>query len=199
MEQAFPDKADVQAAAAVVDTTLEGQLREMYGRVAYAHKTHEKMADRYVSRYKRIKAFEIALSALVSSSLLFAVFGNSPTATIIGAVLSTLLLGLTLYFKEAALGENAQKHSEIASKLWGVREDLLSLLTDMHDCRDSDVIRLERDKLNAALTEIYRSAPRTDDGAYAAAQKALKQREELFFNESELDHLLPSNLRKEAK
>ena len=196
MEQASPVDVDVKAAAQAVDTTLEGQLREMYGRVAYTHKTHEKMADRYVARYKRIKAGEIALSAVSSGSLIFAVFGDSPTATIIGAVLSTMLLCLTLYFKEATLGENAQKHTEIASNLWAARESLLSLLTDMHDGRDAGAIRSERDKLNAALADVYRSAPRTDGDAYAAAQNALKQQEELFFSESELDHLVPSKLRK---
>ena len=36
--------------------TVEGQLREMYGRVAYTHKTHEKMADRYVTQYRLVKA-----------------------------------------------------------------------------------------------------------------------------------------------
>ena len=48
MEQTSRVEADVKAAAKSIDTTLEGQLREMYGRVAYTHKTHEKMADRYV-------------------------------------------------------------------------------------------------------------------------------------------------------
>lgn len=196
MEQASPSDTDVKAAAQAVDTSLEGQLREMYGRVAYTHKTHEKMADRYVARYKRIKTAEIGLSAISSGSLLFAVFGDSPTATVIGALLSTLLLGLTLYFKEASLGESAQKHTEVASKLWAVREALLSLLTDMQDGRDVAGIRAERDKLNATMADVYRNAPRTDGDAYAAAQKALKQQEELFFSDSELDHLLPIKLRK---
>lgn len=196
MEQISPTEADVKLAAKAVDATLEGQLREMYGRVAYTHKTHEKMADRYVARYKCIKTAEIVFSAASSGSLLVAVFGDSSTATIIGAVLSTVLLGLTLYFKEASLGENAQKHTDVVSKLWAVREALLSLLTDMQDGRDAVSIRFERDKLNATLADVYRSAPRTDSDAYAAAQQALKQQEELFFSESELDHLLPSKLRK---
>jgi hypothetical protein len=199
MEQASPADADVKAAAQAACTSLEGQLREMYGRVAYTHKTHEKMADRYVTRYKRIKTVEIALSALSSGSLLFAVLEDSTMATIIGALLSTLLLGLTLYFKEAALGESAQKHTEVASKLWAVREALLSLLTDMHDGRDPASIRVGRDELNAALVEVYRHSPRTNGDAYAAAQKALKHQEELFFSDSELDHLLPSKLRRGSR
>lgn len=175
--------------------TLEGQLREMYGRAAYTHKTHEKMADGYISRYRLIKTFEIIVSALATGSLLLAVFGDSRCATIAGAALSTVLLGLTLYFKEATLGEQAQKHTVVASKLWGVREALLSLLVDMNDGRLSDEVRFERDKLNAALEDIYRGAPRTNSAAYRAAQKALKDAEELYFSDAELDKLLPRQLR----
>ncbi len=176
-------------------TTLEGQLREMYGRVAYTHKTHEKMADGYIRRYRAIKTVEIGLSALATGSLLIAVFGDSRCGTIIGAILSTVLLGLTLYFKEASLGEQAQKHTVVGSKLWGMREALLSLLVDMHDGRSLDEVRAERDRLNEILENIYKSAPRTDSKAYGAAQKALKADEELFFSDSELDAMLPKRLR----
>ena len=55
--------------------------------------------------------------------------------------------------------------------------------------------KTERDEINAQLEEIYRNAPRTDSKAYAAAQKALKTQEELFFSDVELDHLLPKQLR----
>lgn len=174
---------------------LEGQLREMYGRAAYTHKTHQKMADNYVARYKRIKVAEIALSAATASSLLLAIFGDKPAGTIIGAVLSTVLLGFTLYFKEASLGEQAQKHTDVGSKLWGVREALLSLLVDMQDGRAPDEVRRQRDRLNAELEEIYKAAPRTNTKAYEAAQKALKESEELFFSDEELNKMLPQQLR----
>ena len=176
-------------------TSLEGQLREMYGRAAYTHKAHEKMADGYISRYRRIKTAEIILSAIAAGSLLFAVFGESRTGTIVGAVLSTVLLGLTLYFKEASLGEQAQKHTVVGSKLWGVREALLSLLVDMHDGRSVEEVRAERDRLTGVLEDIYKGAPRTDGSAYAAAQQALKRDEELFFTDQELDRMLPKRLR----
>lgn len=176
-------------------SSLEGQLREMYGRAAYTHKTHEKMADNYVCRYRLIKVIEIVMSAIAASSLLIAVFGDSKTATVIGAILSTILLGLTLYFKEATLGEQAQKHTVVGSKLWGVREALLSLLVDMHDGRPVAEVRKERDRLNAVLEDVYKEAPRTDSRAYAAAQRALKADQELFFTDEELDRMLPKRLR----
>lgn len=175
--------------------TLEGQLREMYGRLVYTHKAHEKMADRYVERYRIIKFVEVVLSALSASSLLLALLGESKLGTVVGAALSTVLLGLLLYFKEAALGECAQRHTEVAAKLWGIRERLLSLLVDMKDGLASEVIRKRRDEINLVLEQIYRGAPRTNAKAYAAAQKALKQSEELYFAPEELDRLLPSDLR----
>ncbi|WP_175866730.1 SLATT domain-containing protein [Burkholderia contaminans] len=182
-------------ASVVPATTLEGQLREMYARAAYTHKTHEKMADRYIARYKLIKTVEIILSAVTTSSLLLAVLGDSHPYTIVGAVLSTVLLGFALYFKEASLGEQAQKHTIVASKLWGVREALLSLLVDMKDGRAVEEIRNVRDHLNESLEDIYKAAPRTNSKSYGDAQKALKQSEELFFTDDELDRMLPKELR----
>ncbi|AOI66348.1 MULTISPECIES: SLATT domain-containing protein [Burkholderia] len=180
----------------VTVATLEGQLREMYGRAAYTHKTHEKMADRYFTRYRIFKTTEIVLSAATASSLLLAVLGDTHLGTMVGAGLSAVLLGFTLYFKEAGLTEKAQKHSEVASNLWAIREALLSLLVDMKDGRDVEQIRGERDRINERLTQIYASAPRTDRPAYQAAQKALKEAEELFFSDDELDRMLPRQLRK---
>jgi hypothetical protein len=170
----------------------------MYGRAAYTHKTHEKMADGYIAKYRVIKTVEVCLSAAAASSLLIAVFGDSKAGTVVGAVLSTILLGLTLYFKEASLGEQAQKHTVVASKLWGVRESLLSLLVDMHDGRQAEEVRIQRDRLNELMEEIYKGAPRTDSKAYAAAQKALREAEELYFSDEELDKLLPKRLRHKA-
>ncbi|MCA7949269.1 SLATT domain-containing protein [Burkholderia seminalis] len=191
MEQhSLHDDMPVEPAA-----TLESQLREMYARAAYTHKTHEKMADRYISRYKRIKTAEIVLSAVTTSSLLLAVLGDSHAGTVVGAALSTVLLGFALYFKEASLGEQAQKHTVVASKLWGIREALLSLLVDMRDGRAVGEIRSSRDCLNESLEEIYKAAPRTDSKAYGDAQKALKQSEELFFTDDELNRMLPKELR----
>ena len=191
MEQATPTKNSLPVAS----KTLENQLKEMYGRAAYTHKAHEKMADEYVTRYRTIKTIEIMLSALATGSLLLSVFGDSKPGTIVGAGLSTILLGLTLYFKEASLGEQAQMHTVVASKLWGVRERLLSLLVDMHDGRPEDELRLERDRVNAALEDIYKNAPRTSAKAYEAAQRALKTAEELYFSDEELNKMLPKVLR----
>lgn len=190
--------APTSPANVTAPNALEGQLREMYGRAAYTHKTHQKMADSYVARYKRIKLIEIVLSAATTTSLLVALFGKSEAATAVGAVLSAILAGCALYFKEASLGEQAQLHTEVGAKLWGAREALLSLLVDLQDGRPVEEVRQERDRLNTALEDIYKAAPTTNGKAYAAAQKALKDAEELFFSDDELNRMLPKQLRSNA-
>lgn len=179
-------------------TALEGQLREMYGRAAYTHKTHQKMADGYIARYKLIKLVEIVLSAATTTSLLVALFGKSEVATAVGAVLSAILAGCALYFKVASLGEQAQLHTEVGAKLWGAREALLSLLVDLQDGRPVEEVRQQRDRLNAELEDIYKAAPRTNSKAYGEAQEALKNAEELFFTDEELNKMLPKQLRSNA-
>ena len=68
----------------------------------------------------------------------------------------------------------------------------------MSDGRSADEIREERDALNDELEDIYKGAPRTNSRAYAAAQKALKSHEELFFSEAELNKMLPEKLRRSS-
>ena len=107
------------------------QIRELYGKTVYSHKVHEKCADNYKNLLDKVKICQIILSALTTGSFILAIFGDGKTGTIIGAALSTFLFGINLYFKDYELGEIVQKHITTASRLWGIREKLLSLLTDL--------------------------------------------------------------------
>jgi hypothetical protein len=89
----------------------------------------------------------------------------------------------------------AQKHRETASDVWKVREACLSLLTDIRDpALPITDLRKRRDDLQAQLYKIYRAAPHTDGEAYGKAQDALKKNEELTFSELEIDVTLPAAL-----
>ncbi|MBV5350137.1 hypothetical protein JZU71_02980, partial [bacterium] len=75
---------------------LEAQIRELYGRVCYTHKTHEKMAE---SRYKRggtLKFIQIGLSAAVTVGAFTAVFEKS-WAAIITTCASAIMTGVAAY------------------------------------------------------------------------------------------------------
>ena len=71
----------------------------------------------------------------------------------------------------------------------------MSAIVDLRRTSDAELATRMRDDINAELEIIYKSAPRTDSVAYMAAQDALKNQEELFFSDEELDHLLPKQLR----
>ena len=176
---------------------LEGQLRDCFGRVVYSHKTHEKQADILVKRASRIKLGHIILSAIIAGSFLARLFGLGEIGSIIGAIVSVVLLGLTLYTKDSNLAELAQKHKHAANEIWLIREKYQSLITDLAiGEKRLEVIQQERDDLMKDLHLVYSNAPGTNSKAYAKAQMALKQNEEMTFSDEEIDAFLPDELKR---
>lgn len=186
--------------ASNAQATIEAQIRECFGRVAYSHKTHEKCADVAIDRLSTIKLWQIILSAVTTGGLLAVLFGpsdESKFAAGVTALISTALLALNAYTKENDLGQEAQKHKETAAKLWNLRESYLSLLTDLRaGLLPLNVIRERRDELQSALSVIYNGAPRTSAKGYRKAQTALKIKEDLTFADHEIDQMLPPQLRR---
>ena len=178
---------------------LEGQLRECYGRAVYSHKTHEKCADILLERLSRIKLWQIILSALTTGSFLATILRSSDAAALVGMIISTVLLVLNAYTKNYDLGELAQKHKQAANDIWLIREQYLSLLTDL---RGGDMLSehllLERDRLVVALHAVYAGSPSTNYAAYKKAQEGLKINEEMTFSDEEIDAFLPKKLRSDA-
>ena len=181
-------------------TALESQVRECYGRCAYSHKTHERMADRRTTWLRRVKWIQIILAALTTCGALGVIFSKDGTyyayAT---AALSFASLVLNSYMKDLDPGQAAQKHRETAADLWNIRESYLSLLTDIRSqCVPLEGLRERRDKLQDQLHRVYRIAPHTDGKAYVEAQYRLKDKEDLTFSDSEIDSMLPTTLRRSA-
>lgn len=179
------------------DILLESQIRELYGRVVYTHKTHEKCADVLKGRSDRLKLIEIGLSAATTTSVLVVLFGDGRIFQFIAALSSTFLLALTLYSKDFNLLAIAEKHKQAALDILEVREKLLSLLVDIR-IGNKEITQLQkiRDDLNEQLVNTYRGAPKTINKAYQIASKALKENEEFTFSDSEIDKFLPESLRR---
>jgi len=189
---------------------LEDQIRECYGRVVYSHKTHEKMAEICAREFTCYQWGQIIVSGLITSGLIGIVLSKEYSDKIIigsitiGYILSILLglislvnLCLSGYVKGFDPGGVAQKHRETAAKLWGIRETYLSLLTDLKNGTITEIeARSLRDDVQKKLSEIYQSAPQTNEKAYKKAQIALQKNQELTFSDSELDNFLPLSLRK---
>ncbi|MCV9926631.1 SLATT domain-containing protein [Flavobacterium sp. LS1R49] len=176
---------------------LESQIREIYGRVIYTHKTHEKCADVLKERNDCLKITEVILSALTTTSILVVIFGEGIVFQFLAALFSTTLLCLTLYSKDYNLLALAEKHKQAALDILEVREKLLSLLVDIRiGNKDVGDYQIERNKLNDQLVNTYRGAPKTINKAYKIASKALQKNEEFTFSVEEIDKFLPESLRR---
>ncbi len=176
---------------------IESQIREIYGRVIYTHKTHEKCADVLKSRSDCLKFAEIFMSAASTTSILVVVFGDGEVFQFLAALFSTMLLGLTLYSKDFNLLAIAEKHKNAALNILEIREKLLSLLVDIRiGNKEIELLQQTRDELNEQLVQTYRGAPKTINKAYQIASKALKENEEFTFSDEEIDKFLPECLKR---
>ena len=184
--------------------TLGSQIREIYGRVVYSHKTHEKQAEILTTRLSKIKLGQIILPALSTAGFV-TVFLDADwlrgfdvrwLGALIGAAFSALLLALNLYTKNYDLAEEARLHKDTAIKILSIREKYVSLLVDLQSGSETpSAIRRKRDALADELDDVYAKAPITTEKAYRKAQKALKSEDEMTFSDTELDALLPPGLR----
>ncbi len=176
---------------------LEGQLRECFGRVVYSHKTHEKCADILLSRLSRIKLWQIILSAITTGGCISIALGTGKIGVSVSVIASALLLALNIYTKDYKLDELSDKHRQVGTKLWRIREKYLSLITDLKmGNKPVETLQVERDNLLEELNDIYSTAPSTNHQAYKKAQKALKQFEDMTFSDEEIDAFLPNQLKK---
>lgn len=91
-----------------------------------------------------------------------------------------------------------KQHILAADELWLIREKYISLMTDFDILKNEDIISI-RDTLLQKTYEIYKKTPKTNSKSYRKAQEALKNEEEQFFTNEELNQMLPSHLRKSSK
>jgi hypothetical protein len=173
---------------------LESQLKEAYGKVTYSYTTHLKQTSDIDKQQKNLKNGQIVLSAVSTSGILTTILLDQIWLKIISGVLSLISLGIKLYYQEYNLTNESNLHRIASDKLWFIREEYVSLLTDMKDM-DLQTIRLKRDELQWQTYTVYMEAPKTNAKSYKKAQKALQSEEEQFFTSEEIDQLLPEHLR----
>lgn len=174
---------------------LESQIREAYGRLMYTETCHNKMAERLLKINNNIKIVQIVLSAMTTGGFLTALIFDEQIATVIGTILSLLLLIFNSYTKNFNLVEEAQSHQHSANQLWKIREEYVSLLTDFEILDLKQIMEIRTDLQNRTA-EIYANCLKTDKKSYNNAQKALKTEEEQTFSEKEIDVMLPNSIRR---
>lgn len=176
---------------------LIAEVRESFGRVAYTHKTHEKEADAWKTTDDRVRLLQVVLSVLTTGGLLAIIVTDEFWLKVASAVVSAGMFVITAYTKNFRAGEVAKEHQAVAHRLWLIREQYLSLLSDLEgEAGSLDDARARRSELQERLAAVYEGAPRTSSSSYAAAQMALQVKDELTFTDAEIDKFLPSRLRK---
>lgn len=179
---------------------LLAQVRELYGRAAYTHKTHEKQADICYRKHWWQRRWLVVLTAVSSTTFVASLLGlavGEQWAPLVTSFVALLVTAINLGTKNFKHGEEMQQHRDTAAKVWDVRESYLSLIVDLQTgaCSMSGGVA-QRNELQEKYAAILADAPRTTPKAYEAAQDGLKKQEDLTFSEREIDLLLPVQLRR---
>lgn len=175
-------------------SSLKAQIRESYTRVVYSMKTQEKQADSLMRKITIIKTWYLVLNGFITGSFIVTIFGEGQLSAIIGAFISSIVLILNSFTKDFELASIGEKHRDTARRLWEVKENYLSLLTDFDYLSIQDITQ-QRDELQDRLATVYSEAPRMNFKAYHKTQLALKSSKKLTFSDQEIDLMLPKNLR----
>lgn len=174
---------------------LESQIREAYGKIVYSETCHNKLINRLEKRNYWLRLAQVPLSAASATGLIYSYLSYCHIAITISTLVTMLLLVLQLWELIARYGENINLHKLATDKLWKIREEYVSLLTDFEYLSQSEII-LKRDNLQNRTYDVYFNYPRTDRASYLEAQKALKCEEEQTFSDDEIDNLLPNSIRR---
>jgi hypothetical protein len=171
-----------------------GPIRESFGRVVYTHKTHEKAREIDSAKAVAVKWINIALTTLVSGSVISGLVTDTQAVVIVGAILGGLALAFALFQLSFDPAGSAERHRSTAKELWYIREQYIQLISDATMDPTRAGIAERRDDLIEALKVIYQQAPDTSPRAYKKAQKALKVSEDMTFSDAEIDQFLPGSL-----
>lgn len=173
---------------------LESQIRDEYGRLVYTYTSHLKMRKILKSKQGRFTMVQICISAVMTGGLLSNTFLNEWLIGAIGALLSTIILVINAYLKQADFATREALHGRVADELWLIKEKYVSLLAEFSQLEVGEMA-IRRDDLLRAQDKIYRIQPMTNDKAYKMARRALKEEDEQFFSDYEIDKMLPKEFR----
>ena len=176
---------------------LKNQLKEAYGQLVYTYTACFKESYIRSCFYNCLKTFRIVLSSASTLGFFSIIISDSQTLIWITGLISVILLVYTLLFKEFEQVLQSIEHYESCSKeLWIIRERYKSLITDVPYI-DIEDIKSNRDTLLKETDKIYKKFKKTGKLAYRLAQKALKNNQEQYFEQDELNSILPEHLRSE--
>lgn len=174
------------------------QIKDQYGKLVYSYTCQWEKANSLKTKSAIFCWVQIILSAISAGGCIAAVVKDQAQLAWIGGVFSTLLLVVGGYLKDKDFDAEINKHINAANSLWLIREEYISLLTDYQMLEEQEVMK-KRDELVKQTHEVYSVSPQTGKLSYSKAQKDLKTDEMQYFDDNELNQMLPKHLRNDNK
>ena len=175
---------------------LLGVVRELYGRVAWTHKTHEKEREIWGKKVYQVRWVNVVLIGITTLLATAGSITNSQylfIATSLFGAISTAFVVYQLSFNPEKL---ESEHRRTAKRLLYLRDRYLILIQKVMSGSSSiEQLQEELESIQREVSLIYEYAPDSSTEAYSKAGQALKKKEELTFSPEEIDLLLPENLR----
>ena len=173
-----------------------GVVRELYGRVAWTHKTHEKDRELWSGKVCQTRWINVGLIGITSFLATVGAISNSQTffvvASIFGAVSTAFVVYQLSFNPERAEAE----HRMTAKRLLYLRDQYLILIQEaMSERTPLGQLQNKLESLHRETSIVYEYAPDLSSKAYKVASEALKTKAELTFSCEEIDMLLPESLR----
>ena len=176
--------------------SYEDRFRQLFWRIIWTHKIHEKQADIYSTERKMVDFSAMALTAVSGCGILAASWLASPPLNVIPIVIAALAIFLDIKSHVTDYGAMVAKQRASAERFLSLREEALDLITAAHDSA------LNAEKASSALAHFeleYERAcsdsPRTTPKAVSQAEKALANGDGVATDE-EIDRFLPERLRR---
>ena len=176
---------------------LESQLRQLFASVVWTHKIQEKQSDIYSKQHKCLEFWRILLSALTSSGIFAVIFVDEIWLKIITAIVSSISLFISTYFKTYDLKLLQKEHKKSALAFLELREELVSVLCDikMNKYIEDELFK-KRDDLIKRKIKIANNTLDASEKAVDKASEDLKIRKDNTYSDEEIDSFLPLLARK---
>lgn len=176
---------------------LDDLVRNHYANVVWTHKIQEKQAEIYEVYHKRLATTNIITASLTSAGVFSAIFINPTWLKIISAIASFITTAISAYLTAFDYKSMAIANKATATKLVGLRDELLVLLAKIK-FRQQTVQQLteEFDALQQRVHDVYTDAPNTTPKAVDKAEISLKVNKDGTYTDADIDLLLPNALRR---
>jgi hypothetical protein len=170
--------------------------RELYGRVVYSHKTHERERVIWGDKVCSMGRWNVWLVSLTTLFAILSAVLKPLVLLLLTALISAATTGFVLWQANFDPVGKENQHRTAAKELLWIREQLLLLIERCHlESVPTRELQVSLESLTRELTSMYKFAPNTSALAYGQAQAALKSGE-FTFSDEEIDAFLPVALRK---